>query len=131
VYGDAILQVLREFDGGKHAPAPVEHKQSAAEETLRMLGQGKTLEEIAQVRDRQVATIVSTVATLIESGRVELRPEWISPGAQPHIEQACTKVGAERLAEIKAIVPAFISYNDVRLVVAHVRAQKRADEKSA
>jgi len=131
VYGDAIWQVLREFDGGKHAPAPVEQKQSAAEETLRMLGQGKTLEEIAQVRDRQVATIVSTVATLIESGRVELRPEWISPGAQPHIEQACTKVGAERLAEIKAIVPAFISYNDVRLVVAHVRAQKRADEKSA
>jgi hypothetical protein len=71
------------------------------------------------------------VANLIESGRVELHPEWVSPGAQPHVEQACGKVGMERLAEIKTAVPPFVSYNDVRLVVAHVRAQRRSGAKSA
>jgi hypothetical protein len=35
------------------------------------------------------------------------------------------------LAEIKAAVPLFVSYNDVRLVVAHVRAQRRLGVKTA
>jgi len=35
------------------------------------------------------------------------------------------------LAEIKAGVPLFVSYDDVRLVVTHVRAQRRVGEQSA
>jgi len=62
---------------------------------------------------------------------VELRPEWISPGAQPHIEEACGKAGVERLADIKAAVPLFVSYDDVRLVVAHIRARRRLEDKRA
>ena len=131
VYGAEILQVLREFDGGKRAAAPVGKQDSAAEQTLVLLRQGASFEEIARARDRQVSTIVCTVANLIESGRVALRPEWISPGAQPHIEEACGKVGVERLADIKGAVPLFVSDDDVRLVVAHVRAQRRVGEKSA
>ncbi len=106
-------------------------KPSAADQTLALLRQGANFEEIARARDREVSTIVCTVANLIESGRLELNSQWISPGAQPHIEASCGKVGVERLAEIKAGVPAFVSYNDVRLVVAHVRVQRRTGEKSA
>ena len=131
VYGGEILQVLREFDGGKRAAAPAGKEQSAAEQTLALLSQGASFEEIARARDRQVSTIVCTVANLVESGRVELQPEWISPGAQPHIEEACGRVGVERLADIKAAVPLFVSYDDVRLVVAHLRARRRLEEKSA
>jgi len=35
------------------------------------------------------------------------------------------------LADIKAGLPLFVSYDDVRLVVAHVRAQRRIGERSA
>src|SRR6266849_474397 len=131
VYGAAILQVLRNFDAGMRAVAPQGKEPSPADQTLALLKQGASFEEIARARDRQVSTIVCTVANLIESGRVELNPAWVSPGAQPHIETACGKVGVERLAEIKAGVPLFVSYDDVRLVVAHVRAQRRMGEKSA
>jgi ATP-dependent DNA helicase RecQ len=130
VYGDAILQALRNYDLGGRAVVTAK-KESAADQTLALLHQGLTFEEIARTRDRQVATIVCTVANLIESGRIELRPEWVAPGAQPHIEKACSRVGAERLADIKAEVPLFVSYDDVRLVVAHVRAQRRTGAKSA
>jgi ATP-dependent DNA helicase RecQ len=131
VYGAEILQVLRNFDAGTRAAAPAGKEPSPADQTLTLISQGASFEEIARTRDRQVSTIVCTVANLIESGRVELRPEWVSPGAQPHIEAACGKVGTERLAEIKACVPLFVSYNDVRLVVAHVRAEQRIRERSA
>jgi ATP-dependent DNA helicase RecQ len=131
VYGAEILQVLRNFDAGMRAVAPAGKEPSPADQTLALLKQGANFEEIARARDRQVSTIVCTVANLIESGRVELNPAWISPDSQPHIEASCGKVGIERLAEIKAGVPAFVSYDDVRLVVAHVRAQRRIGEKSA
>jgi len=130
VYGAEILQVLRNYDAGMRSVAPA-GKPSAADQTLALLRQGANFEEIARARDREVSTIVCTVANLIESGRLELNSQWISPGAQPHIEASCGKVGVERLAEIKAGVPAFVSYNDVRLVVAHVRVQRRTGEKSA
>ncbi len=131
VYGTAILEVLRNFAPDARPTAPVPKVSSPADQTLALLNQGATFEEIARARDRQRSTIVCTVASLIETGRVELNPQWISPGSQEHIESACTKVGAERLADIKASVPPFVSYDDVRLVVAHVHAQKRLTEKSA
>jgi len=131
VYGAPLLQVLRDFDAGARVGAPVGKKPSPADQTLALLNQGASFEEIARARDRQVSTIVCTVANLIETGRVELKSEWVSPGAQPHIEAACVKVGVERLADIKSAVPLFVSYDDVRLVVAHVRAQRRIGEKSA
>ncbi len=131
VYGAEILQTLRNFDAGMRAAEQSGKEPSPAEQTLELLSKGCSFEEIAHVRVRQVSTIVCTVANLIESGRVKLHPEWVSPGAQPHIEAACAIVGVERLADIKAGVPAFVSYNDVRLVVAHLRAEHRIRERSA
>ena len=131
VYGAEILQALRNFDAGLRAAAQTGKEASPAEQTLELLNQGCSFEEIARVRARQVSTIVCTVANLIESGRLKLRPEWLSPGAQAHIEAACARLGVERLAEIKAGVPPFVSFNDIRLVVAHLRAQHRLRERSA
>jgi len=131
VYGAAILEVLRNFGAGTRTTSSVPKAASPADQTLTLLHQGKTFDEIAHARDRQKSTIVCTVANLIETGRVDLNPAWISPASQEHIEAACAKVGMERLADIKAAVPLFVSYDDVRLVVAQVRAQKRLNEKSA
>jgi ATP-dependent DNA helicase RecQ len=131
VYGAAILEVVQSFRAGARLVSPVPKASSPADQTLTLLQQGASFDEIARARDRQRSTIVCTVANLIETGRVELKPEWVSPGAQEHIEAACLKVGAERLADIKAAVPLFVSYDDVRLVVAKVRVQKRLNEKTA
>jgi ATP-dependent DNA helicase RecQ len=131
VYGAEILQALRNFSGGARAAAPVDKEPSPADQTLALIRQGCSFEEIARVRARQVSTIVSTVAGLIEAGHVEVRPEWISPGAQAHVEAACAEVGLERLADIKAKAPPYVSYNDIKLVVARLRAEQRTREKSA
>jgi ATP-dependent DNA helicase RecQ len=131
VYGAEILQALRNFDRGARAAPEAAKEPSPAEQTLALIKQGCSFEEIAQVRARQFSTIICTVANLIETGRLELHPEWVSPGAQSHIEAACGQVGVERLAEIKAGVPPFVSFNDVRLVVAHLRAEHRIRARSA
>jgi ATP-dependent DNA helicase RecQ len=88
---------------------------------LRLLVDGKTLEEIATIRGRQLSTIVSGVASLIETGDVELQEAWVSREKQSVIEAACAKVGLERYKPVKDIVPEEITYDEIRLVVARLR----------
>jgi ATP-dependent DNA helicase RecQ len=131
VYGAEILQALRNFEGGARA-APIAHKETApAEQTLQLLNEGRSFEEIARIRARQVSTVVYTVASLIETGQVRLDPKWISPDAQPLIEEACLKLGVERLKDIKDALPPYVSFEDIKLVVAHLRAENRLAAKTA
>jgi len=124
VYGAEILQALRNFGEGARAAQPSSKEPSPAEQTLRLLNEGLSFEEIARTRARQVSTIVCTVASLIETGQVKLDPKWVSPHAQPQIEAACLQFGVEKLKAVKDAVPPFVSYEDIRLVVAHLRAQQ-------
>jgi len=71
------------------------------------------------------------VASLIETGQVKLDLQWISPGAQPLIEAACRNHGIERLREIKDALPPHVSFDDIRLVVAHLRAENRVTASTA
>jgi ATP-dependent DNA helicase RecQ len=131
VYGTEILQVLRNFDDGARALQKGDREASPAEQTLRLLNEGRSFEEIARMRARPLSTVVCTVASLIETGRVKLDPKWISRGAQPLIEEACLKQGVERLKDIKDAVPPYVSFEDIRLVVAHLRAENRVRVRTA
>jgi ATP-dependent DNA helicase RecQ len=131
VYGEEILQALRNFEAGARASAVRMAGPSPAEQTLRLLREGRSFDEIARIRGRQVSTILCTVASLIETGQMKLDPKWISPDAQPLIEAACLEHGVERLKAIKDAVPPYVSYEDIRLVVAHLRAENRIAAKPA
>ena len=129
-YGSELLQALRNFGGGARATPNVSREPAPADETLRLLNEGRSFEEIARIRARQISTVICTVASLIESGRVKLDSKWISPDAQPLIEAACLKQGVERLNDIKEAVPPYVSFEDIRLVVAHLRAENRVRAKT-
>jgi ATP-dependent DNA helicase RecQ len=131
VYGAEIIQALRNFGEGARAAPAVSREPAPAEQTLRLLNEGRSFEEIGRIRARQVSTIVCTVANLIETGQVKLDPKWISPDAQPLIEAACLKQGIERLKDIKEAVPPYVTFDDIRLVVAHLRAENRVRAKTA
>jgi len=124
IYGESILGALRAFASGARASAAASAPEAPGAETLRLLREGKSLEEIARVRDREMSTVVGTVAHLVETGRIALDERWISPGAGPLIEAACSKGIPESLREIKDAVPPFVSYNDIRLVVAGLKARR-------
>jgi ATP-dependent DNA helicase RecQ len=131
VYGAELLQAFRNFGGGARATPNVSREPAPAEQTLRLLNEGRSFEEIARIRARQISTVICTVASLIETGQVKLDSKWISPDAQPLIEAACLKQGVERLKDIKEAVPPYVSFEDIRLVVAHLRAENRVRVKTA
>jgi ATP-dependent DNA helicase RecQ len=131
VYGAELLQALRNFGDGARATQTTAKEPAPAEQTLRLLNEGRSFEEIARIRARQISTVVCTVASLIETRQLKLDPKWISPDAQPLIEAACLKQGVERLKDIKEAVPPYVSFEDIRLVVAHLRAENRVRARTA
>jgi ATP-dependent DNA helicase RecQ len=122
-YGAEILQELRRFEEGERAAASKKLAVSPAEETLQLLAQGKTLEEIARARGRQLASVVSVVSEMVESGEAEFRPEWIAAERLEKIREACKRLGVERLKPLKDALPMEITYEEIRLVAAHWKSK--------
>jgi len=130
-YGTEILQLLKSFREGARATPVTAKDDDPAAGTLRLLNEGRSLEEIARIRARQMSSVVCTVERLIETGRVKLDARWISPDAQPLIEAACLKLGVESFRDVKDALPPYVTFDDIRLVVAYLRAENRIAAKTA
>jgi ATP-dependent DNA helicase RecQ len=122
-YGQEILAALARFQQGERA-GWTQPQSKPVDETLRLLNDGKSLEEIAQIRGRQLSTITATVAALVEDGQIEFRDDWVSPEKQAVIEAACAKIGMERLKLLKDSLPPEISYDEIKLVVGKIRREE-------
>src|SRR6266403_1849135 len=124
MYGKEILDVLRRFRQGERAANEGKLKVSSpAKETLRLLEEGRTFEEIAQLRARTLRAVVSLVADLIERGEAQFQPGWLAPERYNQIVSACLQLGMDRLKPLKEALPSEIPYEEIRLVIARLRSE--------
>jgi ATP-dependent DNA helicase RecQ len=121
-----VLAALKQFEKGARAAAAPEKKQNPVAETMRLLAEGRTLEEMAAIRGRQYSTVVSLVSDLVERGEVEFQPGWVALEKQERIENACAELGLEKLRPIKEALPAEFTYEEIRLVVARLRRESES-----
>jgi len=122
-YGPDILQALQKFRDGERAQPVAKKKTSSApaQETVRFVKAGHSLEEIARMRGRQLSTVVEQVCALMESGQLEFQPAWVDAARREKIEAACKQHGVERLKPIKEALPEDITYDEIRLVASGMR----------
>jgi len=126
MYGQGILSALRKYREGARAAPLSEKKTAPALETLRLLEEGKSFDDIARIRGRQISTVVNAVAGLVEKGELEFRADWIDRSRLLMIEAACATLGLDRLERLKTLkdaLPPEITYDEIRLVVARLRRQ--------
>ena len=124
MFGQSLLDALARFQAGARASALPEKKTAPAVETLSLLAQGKTFAEIAQIRGRQISTIVNAIAALVEKGELDFEADWIDRNKQSVIEAACARLGTEWLKPLKDALPPEITYDEIRLVVARLRREQ-------
>jgi ATP-dependent DNA helicase RecQ len=124
VYGQGILDALAEFNRGARAAKQEEEKTKPAGETMRLLAEGRTFEEIAKARGRQLSSVISLVVGLLEKGELEFQPCWIDAEKQAQIEEVCSRLGLERLKPLKEALPPEISYDEIRLVATRLRLEQ-------
>jgi ATP-dependent DNA helicase RecQ len=124
LYGGQIIEALKQFQSGARASPAPEKMSRAAEQTIRLVSQGCSLEEIATIRGRHLASVVALVADLVEQGRLHFQAGWVVDERRSDIESACARLGLERLRPIKYALPPEITFNDIRLVVAQLRRKQ-------
>jgi len=78
---------------------------------------GGTLEEIARKRGLTPSTITEHLVQLIDEGRSIDLNRILSKERIALIEEAIARSGGERLAQIKALLPKDVNYDEIRLVV--------------
>jgi ATP-dependent DNA helicase RecQ len=127
-YGQQILDALKRFVSGARATGVLSKKPAPSEQVKRLLAEGKNFEEIAAIRGRQVSTVINAVANLIEKGELEYQPSWVSVDVRTMIEEACAGLDLQWLKPIKDALPPTITYDQIRLVVAHLRYQQGSAE---
>jgi ATP-dependent DNA helicase RecQ len=121
IYGAEIFAAFESFrHGGRASSAPV-MTTSPAEETLRLLGEGKSFAEIAQIRNRQISTVIGMVADLVEKGRLDYQVEWVGEEVQRQIEEVASRLGVQWLKPLREALPESITAEQIRLVVACLR----------
>ncbi len=123
LYGKEIFAAFEAFRQGARAAAAATPRISPAEETLRLLAEGKSFAEIAEIRVRQPSTVVNMVADLVEKGRLEYRLEWVGETAHREIEEAIGRIGSQWLRPLREALPPEITYDQIRLVLAAVRSR--------
>jgi len=123
LYGRHILDALKRFRDGARA-AVAEKKITPSEETMRLIEDGKSLDEIALIRGRRRSTIVSMVSDLVERGLLEYDESWVAEDRQKQIEAAATDLGLEKCSPIKEALPEDFTYDEIRLVVANLRRRR-------
>ena len=124
LYGQQILAAMGQFAKGSRAAAAPGNKPSPAAETIRLLAEGRTFDEIAKIRGRQRSTIVSMVSDLVERGQTEYRASWVDQAKQERIEKACAEFGLERLTPLKQALPPEFTFEEIRLVLARLRRRQ-------
>jgi ATP-dependent DNA helicase RecQ len=132
LYGGEIFAAFEAYRNGARAEGPKGHPEvsqvSPAEETVRLLGEGKTFEEIARIRGRQFQTVINMVADLVEKGRLEYRLEWVGEAHHRQIKEVVRRLGSQWLKPLREALPPEITYEQIRLVVAFVRRQDSTNQ---
>jgi ATP-dependent DNA helicase RecQ len=130
LYGRQILDLLKRFQAGARAAAP-DKKITPSEETIQLIEEGKTLDEIAAIRGRRFSTIVSMVSDLVERGLVEFQEGWVEKNKQKEIEAAAVDLGLDRITPIKDALPPGFTFDEIRLVVANLRRRSAGQSMAA
>lgn len=94
--------------------------RSTFEISLALFREGKTIEEIAEIRDLGIATIEGHLALFIPMGKIELEELVPSEKVEP-IRDVVHKLGTGALGPIKTELGDGFSYGEIRAVIASMQ----------
>jgi uncharacterized protein YpbB len=76
-----------------------------------------------EIRKRKLSSVIALVAEKIASDEVNLQPQWLAPEVFDEVVAAYHQLGTDRLKPLKDILRPEITYEQIRLVTAHLRAK--------
>jgi ATP-dependent DNA helicase RecQ len=114
-YGEIFLREIAEHS----AKYDARHSKGLSDtllETLSLHKQDLSIEQIAEVRNLSISTIVGHIEKLILSGEIDSIDDWVDQDKQRTIQEVIADVGGEFLSPIKEILGDGYLYEDIKLV---------------
>jgi ATP-dependent DNA helicase RecQ len=112
------------------ARAPAAEPQTAVRVTLRhvvafeLFRQGAVIEDVMHQLNRSRSTVVDYLRDFILSEKPATIASWVADDVYQRVAAAARQVGTERLKPIFLALGEKVSYDDIRLVVAHLETQQ-------
>ncbi|MDP1879905.1 MAG: DNA helicase RecQ [Parachlamydiaceae bacterium] len=126
-YGEQFIEALKPYakqkQEVKREPKEALQRSQSKDETIRLFQEGYSLEQIKEIRQLTVGTLVTHIAEAIEEGRDLDLTTLVSPEKKLMIQKVIEEIGFEKLTPIKERLPEDITYNEIRLVGAFYRRQ--------
>jgi len=94
------------------------------EETVTYFKEGQTIDEIAEIRSLSPMTIVNHICKWIEAGKDITTDRLVSPKTEKDIRHVLPAVGREFLKPIKEAVGDEITYDEIKIVLAKIKAEE-------
>ena len=95
-------------------------KEPTQTHTFRLIKEGKSPEEVAEIRNITLGTVNTHLAKLIAIGDLSIE-QVISKHRLDYVMDAINKSKAGKLNEIKSKVNEDITYDEIKLVLAHLK----------
>jgi ATP-dependent DNA helicase RecQ len=121
--GEAILEAIRQFRRGARAEAKPAEVEPPRAQLKRLLGEGKTIEQAAQTRERTVKATVDLLASMIEDGEIDFSSGWVRARYLNDILREVARHDLDRLRPVKDALPPEVTYEEIRLVAAAIRRE--------
>jgi ATP-dependent DNA helicase RecQ len=108
------------FDEAADQPAPITLRK---ESHFALFRSGASLDEVAQQQGVKRNTAVGHLEDWIRAEKPDSIETWVARAVYDRVAEAARQVGASRLKPIYLLLGERVSYDDIRLVVAHLQSQ--------
>jgi len=127
-YGKDFLEVIRLYCQEHKLKSRIHYKQGSnpkkatrstetKEKSFELYQQGKSVEEIAEIRSLAITTVMSHLASYVSRGIIPIE-SFVDPNTQAIIMKAIGQFGTASLKILKENLPDTISYGEIRMVIA-------------
>jgi ATP-dependent DNA helicase RecQ len=109
------------FDGEADQPAPITLRK---ESHFALFRGGASLDEVAQQQGLKRNTVVGHLVDWIRAEKPDSIETWVDRAVYVRVTEAARQVGGSRLKPIYLLLGEKVSYDDIRLVVAHLQSRE-------
>jgi ATP-dependent DNA helicase RecQ len=109
------------FDGAAEQPGPVTVRK---ESHFALFRGGASLDEVAQQQGLKRTTVVVHLVDWIRAEKPDSIETWVDRTVYQRVAEAARQVGGSRLKPIYLLLGEKVSYDDIRLVVAHLQSRE-------
>jgi len=130
---DLILQHCQESGAAldvasttqKPAPPQPRTKRGSAEKelALRLFKHGESIDQVCELSERARGTVIEYLCEFIEREKPESIASWVADEAYEKVKSAVAQIGSERLKPIWSYLEEKVTYDDIRIVLAHLHAR--------